>query len=81
MPDNSRIHDRQQFVDDREAASILSLSRSYLRQLRVAGGGCRFARFGRAIRYQVGDLLDWAQAQAVDSTSAQSRMSGAGDRQ
>jgi Helix-turn-helix domain len=69
VSDNHLGLDQQHYVDDRQAASILGLSRSSLRQLRVSGGGCRFSRFGRAIRYRVGDLLDWAEGQGVRSTS------------
>lgn len=57
------------FVDDREAATILGLSRSYLRQLRVKGGGCRFVRFGRAVRYRLADLYTWADQNSSLSTS------------
>jgi excisionase family DNA binding protein len=61
---------QDRFVDDREAAELLHLSRSYLRQLRLSGGGCRYAKFGRAVRYRLSDLLDWATAKSVSSTSA-----------
>ncbi|UQV19653.1 helix-turn-helix domain-containing protein [Brevundimonas albigilva] len=57
------------FIDDVEAAEMLGLSRSYLRQLRLRGGGCRFSRFGRAVRYRVGDLLAWANDNSASSTS------------
>src|SRR5579871_3974133 len=57
------------FVTEAEAARLLNLSRSYLRQLRVKGGGCRFSRFGRAIRYRLSELESWAAARAVSSTS------------
>ncbi len=63
------------FVDDREASEILNLSPSYLGQMRVNGGGCRFSRFGRAVRYRVSDLFAWASSRAVYSTSEP----GAGD--
>lgn len=58
------------FLDDIQAAKILGLSRSYLRQMRVKGGGPKFVRLGqRAIRYQVSELLDWAGERLVTSTS------------
>lgn len=58
------------FVDDRAAADLLGLSRSYLRQLRVQGGGPVFCRLGaKAIRYRVGDLVDWAISKRTSSTS------------
>lgn len=57
------------YIDDREAAEMLGLSRAYLRNLRVSGGGCRFSKFGRAVRYRVGDLLAWANDNSASSTS------------
>ena len=57
------------YVDDIEAASILKLSRTYLRQLRLRGGGCQFSTFGRAVRYRLGDLYAWAESKAARSTS------------
>ena len=57
------------FINDREAADMLGLSRAYLRNLRVSGGGCRFSKFGRAVRYRVGDLLAWANDNSASSTS------------
>ena len=63
------IQTQDKFIDDREAADMLGLSRAYLRNLRVSGGGCRFSKFGRAVRYRVGDLLAWANDNAVHSTS------------
>lgn len=63
------IQTYDRYIDDREAADMLGLSRAYLRNLRVSGGGCRFSKFGRAVRYRVGDLLDWANDNSASSTS------------
>ena len=61
---------RDRYVSDVIAADILGLSRSYLRQCRVAGNGPVFSKLGdRAIRYRVGDLLDWAGRRSLTSTS------------
>lgn len=57
------------YVDDAEAGEILGLSRSYLRQLRLKGGGPRFCSFGRAIRYSVAELHAWATSKSASSTS------------
>ena len=58
------------FVDEAAAAYFLGLTRGYLRQLRVAGGGPRFARLGvKAIRYKKSELSDWAERRVVASTS------------
>jgi len=64
------MHNADRYVDDRVAADLLGLSRSYLRALRVRGGGPRFAALAqKAIRYRVGELMDWAAQRAKGSTS------------
>lgn len=68
----SEVPDLQvdRYVSDGAASEILGLSRSYLRQCRVSGRGPTFSKFGaRAIRYRVGDLLDWAARKSLTSTS------------
>jgi hypothetical protein len=67
-----RLHP-DRFVDDVEAAALLSLSRSYMRQLRFKGGGCAFSSFGRAVRYRVSDLFEWAASKSATSTSNRGR--------
>ena len=57
------------FITDIEAAAMLSLSRGYLRQLRVRGGGPKWSNFGKAVRYHVPVLLEWANANTATSTS------------
>ena len=58
------------FVDDIEAADVLGLSRSYLRQLRVKGGGPPYSKFSaKAVRYRLSDLFAWGEACSVRSTS------------
>ena len=62
--------DPNTFLSDTSAAELLNLSRSYLRKLRLVGGGPRFSRLGeRAIRYRRADLLAWAASKSVGSTS------------
>ena len=65
----ANIASPDRFVDDNIAADLLGLSRSYLRQLRVSGGGPRFSAFGRAVRYRLSDLFGWASSKSVASTS------------
>jgi hypothetical protein len=64
---SANVPDR--YVNDIEAARILGLSRSYLRQLRVTGGGCAFSTFGHAVRYRLSDLYAWAEGRSATSTS------------
>jgi hypothetical protein len=63
--------DPNRFVNDKQAAELLGLSRSYIRALRVKGGGCVYYTpgGGRAVRYKVSDLIAWAESSAKTSTS------------
>jgi predicted DNA-binding transcriptional regulator AlpA len=72
---------RDSYVSDGEAARILGLSRSYLRKLRSRGAGPSCAKFGKACRYRVGDLLDWAQAQTAISAARVEHGREVSDRQ
>jgi hypothetical protein len=58
------------FVDDLEAGAILGLSPSYLRKLRVTGGGPAFCKLGhRAVRYRLSALYGWASGKEIANTS------------
>ena len=52
-----------------EAAAFLSCSRQYLEGLRVHGGGPKFARVSRLVRYQRDALLAFLNRHTVASTS------------
>lgn len=52
-----------------EAARWAKVSESFLNKARLTGGGPKYVRLGRAIRYRVEDLEAWARAGAADSTS------------
>ena len=65
-PDTERL---TQLLDTVGAARHLALSASYLEKLRVKGGGPSFAALGRAVRYRMCDLDNWAEARLVASTS------------
>lgn len=59
-----------QLLNDEEAAAMLGISRSYMRKMRVAGTGPRYAAIGgRAIRYRLTDLWAWVDSKTVRSTS------------
>ena len=58
------------YVTDVEAAELLGLSKSYLKQLRGIGGGPRYAKIAdKVVRYRVQDLHAWAAKKTVGSTS------------
>ena len=51
------------------AAARLDVSERSLIDLRTRGGGPKWVRIGRTVRYRSDWLDDWADAQAVASTS------------
>jgi excisionase family DNA binding protein len=53
----------------RQAASALALSPRTLERLRVEGGGPRYLRLRRAIRYRYADLDRWLDRRSFGSTS------------
>lgn len=58
-----------QLLDQREAAKLLRLSERTLERLRLQGGGPKYVKMGRAVRYCAGDLEAWISARVVSSTS------------
>lgn len=60
-------------VDERQAATRLAVSVRTLQQWRVSGGGPRFAKFGRCVRYRVSDLEVFIVANLRAHTSEEVR--------
>lgn len=70
----AQIADPDQFLNTDQAASLLSLSASYLRKLRLTGGGPAFSTLGSGtradgVRYRRQSLLDWAESRSASSTT------------
>ncbi|MBO9355927.1 helix-turn-helix domain-containing protein [Bordetella petrii] len=57
------------YLTNSEAATHLRLSPRTLEKLRVLGGGPRFRKFGRRVRYALADLEAWADEHAYGMTS------------
>ncbi len=57
------------FLTTLEAAAYLSISARTLEKCRSIGGGPRFRKFGRVVRYTTGDLDEWAKARSFEMTS------------
>jgi len=53
------------FLTEAETAQYLGVSRSFLRKARCYGGGPRYHKFKRAIRYRKKDLEAWAEENAA----------------
>lgn len=57
------------FLDTAQAAFYVGLSRRTLEKMRVIGGGPRFRKHGRYVRYHIDDLDDWSASRAKSSTA------------
>lgn len=53
-----------------EAATFLNVSKSWLAKLRVSGGGPRYVKLGKAVRYREDELLSWQSEHVRASTTA-----------
>jgi len=56
----------ERYVNDVEAAMILSASPQTLRNWRHMGLGPAYAKRGRMVRYKVADLLDYMNSGRID---------------
>ena len=57
------------FLNTDQAAHYVSLSRRTLEKMRMAGGGPRFRKHGRYVRYHIDDLEEWSAGRLKTSTS------------
>ena len=61
-------------LNTHEAAAVIGLSASLLNKLRCHGGGPRYIKLGRAVRYDAADLHEWItcrkRAHTNDNTPA-----------
>jgi len=57
---------QHRYVNDVEAAKLLSVSPQTLRNFRHLGRGPVYSRRGRMVRYLVQDLLDYMNAGRID---------------
>lgn len=57
------------YLTPEEAATLLRLSPRTLEKQRCLGGGPRFRKFGRRVRYALADLEAWAEARTYQMTS------------
>jgi len=56
------------FLDTQAAADHLGLKRQTLEAWRCRGGGPRFVKLGRAVRYRQADLDGWIESRVRDNT-------------
>jgi predicted DNA-binding transcriptional regulator AlpA len=56
-------------VDTATAAKYVGLAKNTLEKMRLYGGGPRFSKYGRAVRYSIGELDAWIEKNSAASTS------------
>ena len=61
------------FLNTDQAAHYVGLSRRTLEKMRTAGGGPRFRKHGRNVRYHIDDLDEWSAEHLKTSTSEPDR--------
>jgi excisionase family DNA binding protein len=61
------------FLNTDQAAYYVGLSRRTLEKMRTAGGGPRFRKHGRYVRYHIDDLDAWSAESGKSSTSEPDR--------
>ena len=65
----SRFGEGPELLTTKEAARLLGLSQSTLNKLRVYGGGPRYLKLTRRVRYSIDDLNSWLNDRRRNSTS------------
>lgn len=56
------------FFDSREAAKYLGLKKCTLEAWRTRGGGPKFVKLGRIVRYRKFDLDNWIESRVRENT-------------
>lgn len=56
-------------LNERQAAMLLGMSARTLQEWRYRGGGPKFVKTGRSIRYRRRDLMAWIDAATLENTS------------
>jgi predicted DNA-binding transcriptional regulator AlpA len=60
---------QRRYFNTAEAAHYSGVSQKRLEKMRCSGGGPRYFKRGRSVRYSLADLDAWMQAGAQSSTS------------
>lgn len=60
---------REPYITTREAAEFLGLSVATLNKWRVIGLGPAYFKLGKAVRYRLSELEEWASSQRKLNTS------------
>ncbi|MGN8160621.1 helix-turn-helix transcriptional regulator [Salinisphaera sp. SWV1] len=58
------------YVSEHKVAEFFGVSVKTVQAWRHRGNGPRFAKFGRAVRYNVNELQEWAESRQHTSTAS-----------
>src|SRR5260370_7487424 len=71
MADDEPKESENPFLNTKEAAAWLRLTKNTLEKMRVNGTGPLYRKHGRYVRYHIDDLVDYSKAGQRRSTSDQ----------
>ncbi|WP_394890392.1 helix-turn-helix transcriptional regulator [Mesorhizobium sp. AaZ16] len=57
------------FLNTAQAAFYIGLSQRTLEKMRLTGGGPKYRKHGRYVRYHIDELDDWSKGRLQDSKS------------
>lgn len=69
MADDGKNDPEPPFLNTKEAAAWLRLTKNTLEKMRVQGTGPVYRKHGRYVRYHIEDLVDYSNANKRRSTS------------
>ncbi|MCR4265846.1 AlpA family transcriptional regulator [Nitratireductor sp. ZSWI3] len=61
------------FLNTAQAAFYIGLSQRTLEKMRVTGGGPKYRKHGRYVRYHIDELDDWSKGRSQDADSDDDR--------
>ena len=61
--------DPEVHIDEKKAADFLGISSRTLQGYRLKGGGPKFLKLKKAVRYKIQDLIDWVEKNKKENTS------------
>lgn len=68
LPPTSNAHART-WVVEAQAAEITGMSLAWFRKKRQTGGGIKFTKLGKAIKYELADLYEYMDERKVSSVA------------
>lgn len=69
MTDNTNYNFNYKLLNTNQAASLLNCTRRKLEADRIKGGGIRYIKLGKCVRYNLRDIENYLQVNTVSSTS------------